>query len=345
MPLLQPSCVMRRAVLVLLIMYALGVCKQGLAVLSFILQACGTILSDMQVGSSAAHPVFADLAAAISAVLDEDVQSSKTPFVSRMQQCFAVKTGRDSFLDLARANFCRISEDIHKLAAACSEQFSLNLKVLLCLHDVQSSGMAWSCQALIPCAGLLVERQALAQCWFVSDSDHSKDTSSSLLAWQCLIHGCKLSRAAAMCSAGDGIASRQLSSECCCPHVQLQYAAKRGFYLSTPKPGTATKQGVPEVPPLPKDFIQVDAMRSRSTVTCTTHKLNALNSRLSDASSDCLVLTEQVDNCNTAYTRHIKIAGQLQEEYLDLLLHAYPKMAGRCARCRCQRHEHSLYRL
>ena len=35
-------------------------------------------------------------------------------------------------------------------------------------------------------------------------------------------------------------------------------------------------------------------MRSRSTVTCTTHKLNALNSRLSDASADCMVLTEQV---------------------------------------------------
>lgn len=74
--------------------------------------------------------MFADMAAAISAVLDEDVQSSKAPFVSRMQQCFAVKTGCDSFLDLARANFCRISEDNHKLAAAYSEQFSLTLKVL-----------------------------------------------------------------------------------------------------------------------------------------------------------------------------------------------------------------------
>lgn len=83
----------------------------------------------MQVGSSASHPVFADLAAAISAVLDEDVQSSKAPFVSRMQQCFAVKTGRDGFLDLARANFCRISEDIHKLAASYSDQYSLSLKV------------------------------------------------------------------------------------------------------------------------------------------------------------------------------------------------------------------------
>jgi len=78
--------------------------------------------------------------------------------------------------------------------------------------------------------------------------------------------------------------------------MQLQYAAKRGFYISTPKPGTTTKQGV-EVPPLPKDFIQVDGLRSRSTVTCTTHKLNALNARLSNASADCLVLTEQV--CDT----------------------------------------------
>ncbi len=85
-----------------------------------------------------------------------------------------------------------------------------------------------------------------------------------------------------------------MAPECSCSCLQLQYAAKRGFYLSMPKPGTPTKQGGPEVPPLPKDFIQVDAMRSRSTVTCTTHKLNALNSRLSDASSDCLVLTEQV---------------------------------------------------
>ena len=73
---------------------------------------------------------------------------------------------------------------------------------------------------------------------------------------------------------------------------QLQYAAKRGFYFSTPKPGTGA--GQKEVPPLPRDFIQVDSLRSRTSVTCTTHKLNALNARLSDAATDCLVLTEQV---------------------------------------------------
>lgn len=34
--------------------------------------------------------------------------------------------------------------------------------------------------------------------------------------------------------------------------------------------------------------------RSRSGITCTTHELNALNTRLRDAAADCLVLTEQV---------------------------------------------------
>ena len=81
-----------------------------------------------------------------------------------------------------------------------------------------------------------------------------------------------------------------LSISLCC--AQLQYAAKRGFYFSTPKPGAGAKEK--EVPPLPKDFIQVDSLRSRTNVTCTTHKLNALNARLSDAATDCLVLTEQV---------------------------------------------------
>lgn len=81
----------------------------------------------MQVGSSASHPVFSDMLETISAVLDEDVQSSKTPFITRTQQCFAVKTGRDSFLDLARATFCRISEDIHKLAATYGEQISVKV--------------------------------------------------------------------------------------------------------------------------------------------------------------------------------------------------------------------------
>ena len=84
---------------------------------------------------------------------------------------------------------------------------------------------------------------------------------------------------------------------------QLQYAAKRGFYFSTPKPGMGA--GEKEVPPLPRDFIQVDSLRSRTSVTCTTHKLNALNARLSDAATDCLVLTEQVSLPHNACRRNL----------------------------------------
>lgn len=46
----------------------------------------------------------------------QDVKSSKTAFINRTQQCFAVKGGVDGFLDLARSAFCRITEQIHQLA-------------------------------------------------------------------------------------------------------------------------------------------------------------------------------------------------------------------------------------
>lgn len=38
------------------------------------------------------------------------------------------------------------------------------------------------------------------------------------------------------------------------------------------------------------------ALEARGTreVACTTHELNALNSRLKDAANDCMLLTEQV---------------------------------------------------
>ena len=94
----------------------------------------------VQVASAAAHPVFAKMLACINAVLDEDVQSAKTPFVNRTQQCFAVKTGTNSFLDLARSSFCRISEDVHKLAAAYSEQFKLTLKVRIPHESASKKG-------------------------------------------------------------------------------------------------------------------------------------------------------------------------------------------------------------
>lgn len=59
-----------------------------------------------------------------------------------------------------------------------------------------------------------------------------------------------------------------------------------------PQPGGTNKAGE-QNPPLPRFFIQLDA-KNRHNVDCTSHELNALNSRLKDATNDCMVLTEQV---------------------------------------------------
>jgi len=70
------------------------------------------------------------------------------------------------------------------------------------------------------------------------------------------------------------------------------YAARRGFYFVLPKPGAKQKDGG-VAGPLPRGFVVLE-FRGTVSVSCTTHELNALNSRLKDASNDCLLLTEQV---------------------------------------------------
>ena len=74
--------------------------------------------------------------------------------------------------------------------------------------------------------------------------------------------------------------------------LQVVYAARRGFYLVLPEPGTKLKSGE-TAGPLPGAWLPLES-RTRSSISATTHELNALNSRLKDASNDCLLLTEQV---------------------------------------------------
>lgn len=86
---------------------------------------------DVQILANSVHPAFAELLQTVDEVLDKDAASSRAAFVNRTQQCFAVKGGVDSFLDLARSSFCRISEDIHELAAKYRETHSMDsLKVM-----------------------------------------------------------------------------------------------------------------------------------------------------------------------------------------------------------------------
>lgn len=49
-------------------------------------------------------------------VLDEDVFRQRSSALKRIEQCYAIKSGFDGFLDVARENFCRITEQIHTLA-------------------------------------------------------------------------------------------------------------------------------------------------------------------------------------------------------------------------------------
>ncbi|KAL4430860.1 hypothetical protein ABPG75_006116 [Micractinium tetrahymenae] len=82
------------------------------------------------VAAAAGHAAFAELAAELEAVLEEDVASAKNTFLNRTQQCFAVKKGVDGFLDVARTTFCRVTEQVHELAGRLREQHRLpNMQV------------------------------------------------------------------------------------------------------------------------------------------------------------------------------------------------------------------------
>ena len=77
------------------------------------------------------HPPLGVMLEEIGVVLDSDTHAHKQPFISRTQQCFAVKNGADGLLDIARATFCRLTEEVHLLVASYREQVGLEMKVKL----------------------------------------------------------------------------------------------------------------------------------------------------------------------------------------------------------------------
>ena len=92
--------------------------------------------------------------------------------------------------------------------------------------------------------------------------------------------------------------------------LQLQYSARRTFCLLLPtgKQGRGggagpaadghgtqhhQQQPLPALPQLPAELLLLERS-GRSAALLTSHKLNALNSRLRDAANDCLLLTQAV---------------------------------------------------
>ena len=79
---------------------------------------------------------------------------------------------------------------------------------------------------------------------------------------------------------------------------QVQYAARRGFYLVAQAPGTTPKGKTEPAGHLPNIFLELE-QKGQYNVSCTTHELKALNTRLHDACNDCLTLTAQVRSDGT----------------------------------------------
>ncbi|KAF6261419.1 muts domain V-domain-containing protein [Scenedesmus sp. NREL 46B-D3] len=158
------------------------------------------------------------------AVLDDDAQASKTQFVNKVQQCFAVRAQVDSFLDISRATFTRLTEAIHELAA----QYRA------------STGIA----------GLKVQYSSTKGFYLVVPEQQSRQQAAATS-----MHG--------RSQAGGGSAA------------------------------TAAAAAAAAATQLPKAFLVLEK-RGRNSTCVTTHELNALNSRLRDATADCVMLTVQV---------------------------------------------------
>jgi hypothetical protein len=89
------------------------------------------------------HPAFAALLGSIQATVDEEAHISSAAFINKIQQCFAVKPAKDSFLCLARQSFSEITESIHQLADSYKEEFDLpNLKVCMAVNTASHFGHA-----------------------------------------------------------------------------------------------------------------------------------------------------------------------------------------------------------
>eukprot|EP00898_Chlorokybus_atmophyticus_P008950 jgi/Chlat1/9056/Chrsp94S08358 len=87
------------------------------------LESCQSITLENIRTNVFVHPGLEALKSSIEKVIDEDIIHSKAAFVTRTQQCFAVKAGVDGFLDVARKAFCETT--VYDLASRYREEFDL----------------------------------------------------------------------------------------------------------------------------------------------------------------------------------------------------------------------------
>ncbi|KAG0643376.1 muts domain V-domain-containing protein [Tuber brumale] len=65
----------------------------------------------------------------ISSIINEDVAFSKSPLDLRNQRCYAVKSGVNGLLDVARQVYKEVTEDVHQLVEDMSKEYDLPLEL------------------------------------------------------------------------------------------------------------------------------------------------------------------------------------------------------------------------
>lgn len=125
----------------------------------------------------------------------------------RTQQCFAVKAGVDGFLDVTRANFCRVTEQVHELADRYRSQ-----------HNLPSMRVRPALRMSDLC--LMGKRGGMTVSYFFSPVALLSSLTFPLHTYFCfyILHASE--------------PSAHNSSQSLCALPQINYTAKRGFYLS-----------------------------------------------------------------------------------------------------------------
>jgi DNA mismatch repair protein MSH4 len=205
--------------------------------------------------NAALHPSFKELLQQLDLTLEENATSYKNAFMNKTQQCYAVKAGANGLLDVARGTFGRLTEQVHELA----DEYR-------CRYDLDS---------------LKVQYNAKRGFYFTFPTPKYKGGGGG---------GRGRGR-------GRGRGGR---------HQQLNEGASRrlpaGMYNDDYDDGGDDQQGGgrggyhphnKNNNKLPACFVLSSTETSKSR-QYTTAELNALNARLTEASNDCIVLTEQV---------------------------------------------------
>ena len=90
-----------------------------------------------EIGEVLRDPFFAGFLTRIDGVFESDVVDGRSSFSAKTRQVFAVKSGVDAFLDIARRNFCEATEAAHELIRALRERTGLESPRL----DYTANGM------------------------------------------------------------------------------------------------------------------------------------------------------------------------------------------------------------